>query len=138
MPNRVRNKDCVLLPDPEHVIHTGLGDTLCYFDAEKLYFYSSPASLLKAEYEVNKQFVSIWEVPIGEYFSWLEFPDPYRLRADKGWSQYKGTVDYGYSWIDFTHTSALTKSGKPVLVILTQFPPHEDYKDNSEYSDPYY
>lgn len=130
-----RIKDGVLLPDPEHIIRTGLGDTLCYFDAEGIFFLSSPVTLYKAEYEVNRQFVGIWQVPIGEYFAWLEFPEPYKTRVDKGWSQYQGEISYGYTWIDFTHIPGLTQSGKPVIIIITPFPPHEDYRDDP---DPYY
>ena len=120
------------LDDPDYIHVTGEGNTLCYIPDHQIWFYSSPYAVLKAEFELNKEFITNLEAPLGIFFKYLKLPEKMWDYNEEGWSVYNGEINYGYQWVDFFHGSAITRCGKPVLVINYVSLPHFDYLEEPD------
>lgn len=45
----------------------------------------------------------------------------------RGYSLYRGEIDYGYHWVDFIHEEVTTEDGLKCMIIHTPWEPHMDY-----------
>ena len=116
-----------ILDDPELIYNTGEGNTLCYHPHRNIWFYSSPYAVLGGEYNINRKLQGECYVAEGDLYRMWKLPEKFWDMDECGWSQYKGSLEYGYIWIDFIHTAGMTQSGKPVLIIEEVILPHPDY-----------
>lgn len=116
-----------ILDDPEVVYNTGEGNTLYHHTHRDIWFYSSPYSVLGGEYNLNRKFMCEGVATEGDLYRLWKLPKKFHNMDECGWEQYKGEIDYGHMWIDFVHFPAMTKSGKPVMVIEEATLPYPDY-----------
>lgn len=86
------------------------------------YFQCSVDRVLKAEMEVNRQFILGRQVTLNYFFDLLGL-DPVEGGDNVGWSTDIGAEFYGYSWIDFEHYDATEEDGLEVTIISTPFQP---------------
>lgn len=119
--------DSKILDDPEHIYNTGEGNVLCYHPHRDIWFYSSPYSILKGEYELNRKYICEYYATEGALYKYWKLPEKFWNLDECGWSEYQGEINYGHIWIDFYHYSALTRGGKPVMVIEEVILPYPDY-----------
>lgn len=129
-----------VIKDPDHVYSTGYGDTLYYIEMfnQGIFFYSNPLNVLNAEYHLNRNFVLRGEQTTEELFKFFGIPESayesvYPHGKDEvGWESYTMSATFDQAWIDFMHRSALTKSGKPLVMISFVVRPYKLYEDNPE------
>lgn len=86
------------------------------------YFESTVDKVLKAEMELNRQFILGRQVTLNYFFSLLDL-NPVEGGDNIGWSVELGSEFYGYSWIDFEHFDATEADGLEVTIITTPFQP---------------
>lgn len=86
------------------------------------YFQCTVDKVLKAEMEVNRQFILGRQVTLNYFFKLLGL-DPVDGGDNIGWSAELGAEYYGYSWIDFEHYDATEEDGLEVTIINTPFQP---------------
>ena len=86
------------------------------------YFNSTVDKVLKAEMEVNRQFILTGQVNLNFFFNQLDI-NTVEGGDDLGWSAELGQEYYGYSWIDFEHFDAKLEGGLECTIITTPFLP---------------
>lgn len=86
------------------------------------YFNSTVDKVLRAEMEVNRQFILTGQVNLNFFFNQLGI-NTVEGGDDLGWSAELGQEYYGYSWIDFEHFDAKLEDGLECTIITTPFLP---------------
>lgn len=86
------------------------------------YFNSTVDKVLRAEMEVNRQFILTGQVNLNFFFNQLGI-STVEGGDDLGWSAELGQEYYGYSWIDFEHFDAKLEDGLECTIITTPFLP---------------
>lgn len=119
----------LIVRDPDVIYSTGYGDTLYYIELfeHSFYFYSSPLNVLNAEYHANRNMVMRGYETVEELLQFFGIPEHvYKKIAaeDIGWEQYTLAAEWDTGWLDFTHGSALTRSGTPLVVISAYMTPY--------------
>lgn len=108
-----------------------------YSSDEKLTFYEefygdffelSKEEVLRAEYELNKNFILRGYTTLNEFYEFLGLPKT-EMGDKLGWSADSGWAFYGYSWIDFEHKKHSLDDGMQYYTISFPFPPTLDYDD---------
>lgn len=108
-----------------------------YSSDEKLTFYEefygdffelSKEEVLRAEYELNRNFILRGYVTLNEFYAFLGLPET-EIGAKLGWSDEAGWTFYGYSWIDFEHNKHTLDDGMEYYTISFPFPPILDYEN---------
>ena len=86
------------------------------------YFNATVDKVLRAEMEVNRQFILTGQVNLNFFFNQLGI-NTVEGGDDLGWSAELGQEYYGYSWIDFEHFDAKLEDGLECTIITTPFLP---------------
>lgn len=111
--DKLRSDD---LDDPNLVIDTGFGNTLCVDGLSGRAFYSDMETIRKAINDLNAQLISCGALTLNEYWYALGLRE---IKADYatllGW-RYDSPYGYGRQ-IEATFTSDLTPKGNPYLIV---------------------
>lgn len=108
-----------------------------YSSDDKLTFYEdfygdffelSKEEVLRAEYELNRNFILRGYTTLNEFYEFLGLPKT-EMGDKLGWSADSGWAFYGYSWIDFEHKKHSLDDRMQYYTISFPFPPTLDYDD---------
>lgn len=86
------------------------------------YFNCTADKVLKAEMEVNRQFILAKQVTLNFFFDQLGLKHV-EGGDNLGWSAELGEEYYGYSWVDFEHFDTKLEDGLECTIISTPFLP---------------
>lgn len=93
------------------------------------FFERSREDVIRAEYELNRNFALRGYAPLNEFYEFLglsHIPEGDIL----GWAMDIGEIVYGYRWIDFSHVEEERGDGTKYYRIVFDFEPTPDFEDD--------
>lgn len=107
--------------------HKESDDICTYYESFRDEFFEvSKATLIEAEYAVNRMMASQGFVSLNTFYDYLGL-EPIDIGDEVGWSYGVGSDLYGYSWVDFEHHEFDLEDGMKAIHILFPYPPDEGY-----------
>lgn len=105
------------------------GEHVLFYDSiSDRYFERTMEQVWYAEYHFNRNFILRDYAKLNEFYKFLGL-DGTNEGEVLGWSTYMGYTEYGYSWVDFTHTKVELEDGMECYIIDYPFRPSLDYLD---------
>lgn len=104
------------------------GKQLFFDEYSQRFFRATNETILRAEYEINREVTSNFYATINEYYELVGLPKT--EHGDHiGWSSAQLYDMYWSDWVDFWHESAVTDDGTEYFIIhmTDPFPDFEDY-----------
>jgi hypothetical protein len=96
---------------------------LCYDLYSQRYFMSTMASVLNAQYHLNRNFSLRGDVSVNEFYEFLGI-DKINCGDEIGWSMGDGIM-----WLDFENSRAVMDDGMECCVISALWDPNKFYSD---------
>lgn len=106
--------------NPDTVIRTGKGNTLCYDPLSGRYFFSDINFIKKCQNDFNHWMIGDYALSLNDLYGLIGL-DAIRLGDDVGWSVNR--------MMDFEFLSRLASDGTPCLVLDHKVPPTANYQD---------
>lgn len=104
------------------------GKQLFYEEYSGRYFETTPETVLKAEYEINKILSTDCYATLNEFYDLLNIPTV-DFGDELGWSSAQMFDMYWSSWLDFEHEKVVMEDGLECFIIHMPYPPVADYSD---------
>lgn len=103
------------------------GKNLFYDEFSQRFYRATNETVLRAEYEVNKEVSTNFYATINEYYSMIDLP-PIDGGDEIGWASAQLYDMYWSDWVEFWHESAETEDGEKYYIIhMTE--PLPDFSD---------
>ena len=99
----------------------GTEKTLFYDTFSDRYFNATVASVINAEYHVNRMLALNGSVPLNDYYSYLGI-DPIENGWGNGWDIFQWEDD-GVLWLDFDNNQVTMDDGMECCVISAMYSP---------------
>ena len=90
------------------------------------FFERTKEEVLRAEYLLNKKFVSCGYASLNDFYELLDLPTT-EIGSILGWSVAAADAFYGYCWIDFEHQLVKMDDGLESYIIEMPDRPMADY-----------
>ena len=104
------------------------GELLYYDFYSGRYFNATPATVQRAEYEVNRTLMVDGGVFLNEWYQHLDL-ETLEHGWDIGWSACGNSDMYWQSWVDFHHQKTIMEDGLECIIISFQQEPYHDFED---------
>lgn len=104
------------------------GKQLFYEEYSGRYFETTPETVLKAEYEINKILSTDCYASLNEFYDLLNIPKM-DFGDELGWSSAQMFDMYWSSWLDFEHEKVVMEDELECFIIHMPYPPVADYED---------
>ena len=105
------------------------GDNLLYYDFYSgRYFEATPATVQRAEYEVNRTLMLDDGVYLNEWYDLVGL-ELLEYGYDFGWSACANSDMYWQTWIDFHHEKTVMEDGLECIIISFAQEPYPDFED---------
>ena len=114
--------------DKYEEVETKDDEQLFYDDFSNRYFISTPAKVMQAEYNVNRDIHMRGWAELNDFYDWLgieDFEEDYGL----GWSEGGNYEYYWQAWVDFNHRTVIMDNGTKYTAIMMFQEPYPDYAD---------
>lgn len=103
-------------------------EQLFYDDFSNRYFVSTPAKIMQAEYNVNRDIHMRGWAELNEFYEYLGIDDFDEYQAF-GWSE-GGNYDYYWqAWVDFNHRTIIRDDGSKYTAIMMFQEPYPGYEE---------
>lgn len=104
------------------------GKQLFYDEYSQTFFRAKPETILRAQYEINKEVQVNFYATLNEYFDIVGLPKT-DYGDELGWSSAQLYDYYWSDWVEFWHESAETEDGTEyhIIHITDPLPDFEDY-----------
>lgn len=104
------------------------GKRLYYDFYSNRYFEATPATVKRAEYEVNRTLMLDDGVFLNEWYQHLDL-EPLEHGWNFGWSACANSDMYWQTWIDFNHEKTVMDDGLECIIISFNQEPYPDFED---------
>lgn len=104
------------------------GKRLYYDFYSNRYFEATPATVKRAEYEVNRTLMLDDGVFLNEWYQLLDL-EPLEYGWNFGWSACANSDMYWQTWIDFHHEKTVMDDGLECIIISFNQEPYPDFED---------
>ena len=106
-----------------------MDDKRLYYDFySSRYFESTPLTIQKAEYEMNRILMLDDYVSINDWYSLLDV-EPLEHGDDIGWTTCENMSAYWQTWIDFHHEPVVMDDGLECVIVSFGQDPYPDFEE---------
>lgn len=104
------------------------GERLYYDFYSGRYFNATPATVKRAEYELNRTLMLDDGVFLNEWYQHLDL-EPLEHGWNFGWAACANSDMYWQTWIDFNHEKTVMEDGLECIIVSFNQEPYPDFED---------
>lgn len=104
------------------------GERLYYDFYSGRYFNATPATVKRAEYELNRTLMLDDGVFLNEWYQHLDL-EPLEHGWNFGWAACANSDMYWQTWVDFNHEKTVMEDGLECIIVSFNQEPYPDFED---------